>query len=197
MDVKNAIEKRRAFRSLEPFPVSRELVEDLAGMAHLAPSCMNNQPWRFVFVYEDDQLAALKGTISRGNSWALESPLIAAVFSRRQADCELKGGRDYYLFGTGMAVGFMMLRATELDLIAHPIAGYDVDRAREVLGIPPDFLLIALVVFGRLASEPSPRLASWQLERERHGRQRRPLGTVLHHNRYDPSKEPDKDRGPL
>jgi nitroreductase len=197
MDVKDAIEKRRALRSLEPFPVTMDLVEDLAGAAHLAPSCMNNQSWRFVFVYEEEQLAAFKGTLSRGNAWALDSPLIAAVFSKEEADCALKGDRDYFLFDTGMAVGFMMLRATELGLIAHPIAGYDPDMVKEVLGIPPEFVVITLVIFGKLAPGLSPRLAEWQQARETGGRERRPLDSVLHHNSYDPAKEPEKDRGPL
>jgi nitroreductase len=197
MNVKDAIEKRRALRSLEPFPVTKELVEDLAGAAHLAPSCMNNQSWRFVFVYEKELLAAFKETLSRGNSWALDSPLIAAVFNKADADCQLKGDRDYFLFDTGMAVGFLMLRATELDLIAHPIAGYDPEKVKEVLGIPPEFIVITLVIFGKLAPELSPRLAEWQLKRETGGRERRPIGTVLHHNAYDPAHEPEKDRGPL
>jgi nitroreductase len=197
MDVKDAIEKRRAFRSLEPFEVTEGLVEDLAGAAHLAPSCMNNQSWRFVFVHEEEQLAAFKETLSRGNSWALDSPLIAAIFSRKDVDCALKGEREYFLFDTGMAVGMMLLRATELDLIAHPIAGYNPDAVKDVLGIPEEFIVITLVVFGKLAPELSPRLAEWQLERETGGRQRRPIGTVLHHNRYDPAQEPEKGRGPL
>ena len=197
MDVKDAIEKRRALRSLEPFPVTKELVEDLAGAAHLAPSCMNNQSWRFVFVYEEEQLATFKETLSRGNAWALDSPLIAAVFSKKDADCDLKGDREYFLFDTGMAVGFMMLRATELDLIAHPIAGYDPAKVKEVLGIPEEFVPITLIVFGKLSAELSPRLAEWQIKRETGGRERRPIETVLHHNSYDPAQEPEKDRGPL
>jgi nitroreductase len=197
MDVKDAIKKRRALRSLEPFPVTEELVEDLAGAAHLAPSCMNNQSWRFVFVYEEEQLEAFKETLSRGNAWALDSPLIAAIFSKKDVACSLKGDRDYFLFDTGMATGFLMLRATELDLIAHPIAGYSPSKVKEVLGIPEDFIVIALMVFGKLSDELSPRLAEWQIEREQGGRQRRPIDTVLHHNRYDPAQEPDKDRGPL
>ena len=68
---------------------------------------------------------------------------------------------------------------------------------REVLGIPSEAVVIALVVFGKLAPELSPRLAEWQVERETGGRQRRPLETVMHHDRYDPAKEPAKDRGPL
>ena len=62
MDVKEAIMTRRAYRSFVPVTITRELVEDLAGAAGLAPSCNNNQPWRFVFVYGPEAL----GTASRG-----------------------------------------------------------------------------------------------------------------------------------
>jgi nitroreductase len=158
---------------------------------------MNSQSWRFVFVYEEEMLARFKETLSKGNAWALDSPLIAAVFSKREADCTLKHERDYFLFDTGMAVGLLLLRATELGLIAHPIAGYRPEAVKEVLGIPDEFVVITLVVFGKLAPELSPRLVEWQLERETGGRLRRPLDTVLHHNVYDPAKEPEKDRGPL
>ncbi|MCK4297935.1 MAG: nitroreductase family protein, partial [Planctomycetes bacterium] len=50
MEVREAIERRRAYRSLDPAPISDELIRDLAESASLAPSCFNNQPWRFVFV---------------------------------------------------------------------------------------------------------------------------------------------------
>ena len=57
MDVKIAIEKRRAYRSLEPVDIDDELIEDLAGSARLAPSCFNKQPWRYFVVTQSEVLA--------------------------------------------------------------------------------------------------------------------------------------------
>ena len=45
MAVKEAIEKRRAHRYLEPVEIPAKLVEDLVTSAHLSASCFNNQPW--------------------------------------------------------------------------------------------------------------------------------------------------------
>ncbi|MEO0094010.1 MAG: nitroreductase family protein, partial [candidate division WOR-3 bacterium] len=59
MDVKTAILQRRAYRSLEPVPIKEELVKDLAECAQLTCSCFNNQPWRFVFVYDPAMLKQL------------------------------------------------------------------------------------------------------------------------------------------
>ena len=59
MDIKEGIETRRAYRSLDPVIITDELVQDLAKNAGLAPSCFNRQPWRFVFVYEREMLKSL------------------------------------------------------------------------------------------------------------------------------------------
>jgi nitroreductase len=149
MDVKQAIETRRAYRSLAPLEVTPKLLADLAQAARLAPSCFNNQPWRFVAVYELPQLDQLKEKgLSRGNAWAKEASLIIAVCSQKELDCIIKD-REYSLFDTGIATAHLVLRATELGLIAHPIAGYKPVKVREVLGIPQDVTVIALVVVGK------------------------------------------------
>ena len=39
MELKELIERRRAYRSLAPVSITKELIYDLAGCAGLAPSC--------------------------------------------------------------------------------------------------------------------------------------------------------------
>ena len=57
MDVRQAIVERRAYRSLVPVEITEELIDDLAGSAQLFCSCFNNQPWRYVFVYDKNMLS--------------------------------------------------------------------------------------------------------------------------------------------
>jgi nitroreductase len=165
MDVHEAIATRRALRSLAPAQISDELIRDLAAHAGLAPSCANNQPWRFVFVAAPDRLEAMKSVFSAGNRWCHEASLMIAVVSRKEDDCVIRD-RDYHLFDTGLAVAFLMLRATELGLIAHPVAGYSPDRTRDVLGIPAGFDIITIILVGRRAPEPNPTLSPEKLEAE-------------------------------
>lgn len=168
MDVKDAIERRRAYRSLGPVEIDMGTVEDLAGAASMAPSCFNNQPWRFIFVTDKGMLERMQGVMSKGNEWTRLASMIVVVLSRHDLDCRTKG-RDYYQFDTGMATAFLVLRATELGLVAHPIAGYSPKRAREVLGIPDDMEVITLVIVGRKKAEMDLLLSQQQneLERER------------------------------
>ncbi len=74
--------------------------------------------------------------------------MIVAVLSRADLDCQIRE-REYYLFDTGMATALMILRATELGLVAHPIAGYSPKKVRAVLGIPDDMRVVTLVIFGK------------------------------------------------
>ena len=87
MTVKEAIEKRRAYRSLEPFNVTKELISDLARCAQLTASCFNRQPWRFVFIYDPDVLKEMRKALSKGNAWAYNASMIIAVIGRREDDC--------------------------------------------------------------------------------------------------------------
>jgi nitroreductase len=123
MDVKEAIQDRRAYRSLDPIEITEDLIRDLASHAQLSASCNNNQPWRFVFVYEREMLKKMHEAISKGNEWVQRASMIIVVLSKKEYDCII-GERVYHQFDTGMATAFLILRATELGLVAHPIAGY-------------------------------------------------------------------------
>jgi len=177
-----AIETRRARRALSSEPIAREDVETLLAAAHLAPSCNNTQPWRFVAVDEPDMLAKVKEALSGGNYWAKRAPVILALASRRDLDCTLSDSRDYFLFGCGMAVGNLMAQATSMGLIAHPIAGYKPDVVKAVLGIPEAYVVITLVIVGR-PGDPN-QLSDKHRAIELGPRDRRPMDAVRAWNRF-------------
>jgi len=188
MDVKQAIETRRAYRSLAPVEVTDGLVHELADAAHKSASCNNNQPWRFIFVYEMVQLGRVQEALSKGNAWAKEGSMVVAVLSRREYDCTPLD-RDLFMFDTGLATAHLILRATELGLVAHPVAGYDAHKVREVLGIPAELVLIALIIVGKRADKVNPTLLEWQVERDAGPRVRKPLDEVVHLNAYHLEQE--------
>ena len=149
MDVIDAINKRRALRKFDTRPVEMEKLASLVEAMRLAPSCNNNQPWRVVVCRETDSLNKAKPALSKGNVYATRIPLIFVVSAKIDDDCHgLSDGRDYYLFSCGLAVGQMLLRATELGLIAYPIAGYDPLILKRELGIPPGYVVITMVNIG-------------------------------------------------
>lgn len=188
MDVKEAIQKRRAYRSLDPVEITEELVTDLASCAQLSASCNNNQSWRFVFVYDHEMLQKMHEVFPKGNAWAKSASMIIAVLSKKEYDCVI-GDRVYHQFDTGMATAFLILRATELGLVAHPIAGYSPEKTREILAIPQDVEVITLVIVGKHSKIISPVLSEKQILGEKQRPERFPLQKFMFLNHY-PGEQP-------
>ncbi|MFX0059081.1 MAG: nitroreductase family protein [Candidatus Heimdallarchaeota archaeon] len=183
MEVKEAINKRRAYRSLDLINISDELITDLAGVAQIAPSCANKQPWNFIFIYEKEKLDRIFTTLSEGNKWVKKASMIIAVFSHIDSDCVIKD-RFYYLFDTGLATAFIILRATELGLIAHPIAGFNENLAKSILKIPEDMRLITLVIIGKRSKEINPILSDSMKLGEKQRPPRKSLREFVFRNFY-------------
>ena len=186
MDVKQTINRRRAYRSLDPAEITKDLIYDLVESAQLSASCFNNQPWRYVFVYDQSVLKELHTALSSGNEWVTRASMIIAVFCKKEDDCIIKD-REYYLFDTGMATAFIILRATELGLVAHPIAGFSPKKVRKILHIPDEMKVITLIIVGKHATKIYPILTEKQKRDEQHRPQRHPIEKIAYMNAYSNS----------
>jgi nitroreductase len=166
MHVREAIQARRSYRALKPTEITADVINALAESAQLAPSCFNNQPWRYVFVHQTEKFQELLRALSQKNqSWAQDASMIVAVFSQEELDCNIRD-RHYALFDTGLATGFLLLRATELGLVVHPIAGYDQEEVKQILAIPEEMQVIALLVVGE-HNRASPKAEKEKIRPER------------------------------
>jgi nitroreductase len=116
--------------------------------AALAPSCSNNQPWRFIVVNQTEILDRLKQHLSNGNYWAKPSPCIVLAVTKAELACRLNDGRDYAFLDLGLACENLILQAVAEGLIAHPIAGFSPLPIKELFKIPPDYTLITLIILG-------------------------------------------------
>lgn len=166
MNIKQVINARRSYRSLIPCDITENLIMDLAKCASMAPSCKNSQPWRFIFVYDKSQLKNLMPAITTPNDkWVINASMIIAVFSNVEYDCIIKE-RLYYLFDTGLATAFLLLRATELGLVAHPIAGFEEEKIKKVLSIPNPMRVITLIIIGKKAPQVDKNLTELMVATE-------------------------------
>lgn len=166
MDVKTAIDERRAYRALLHEPIDDHVVRELAAAARLAPSANDHQPWRLVFVRDDSVVARCKANevFPDFNDWVYRGAMFVAVcgkpgdddtvpvvhksYSKGSGEKTTTSQRPLYLVDLGIATGFMMLRATELGVVAHPIAGYDEPKAKEVFGVPEEYDIVTMLIVG-------------------------------------------------
>jgi len=174
------IETRRANRALSTRSIDNDVLQRIMSAAVLAPSCMNNQPWRFIVCTEPDLLAKVKTALSSGNYWAQNAPAIIAVFTDDALDCTLKDGRSYALFDTGMAVMNLQLQAVREGLYVHPVAGFDSAVIRLHLDVPDNYRIVTLIPLGYPGD--GTNLNEDHQKREHGDRSRKPLADVVFFN---------------
>jgi nitroreductase len=193
MDVQDAIAARRATRSLAPVDVTDEMVHDLARHAGLAPSCSNMQPWRFIFVRGTEARTALHEVLTPGNDWMKAASALVVVCGRPDEDCLIKD-REYVLFDLGLASAFLILRATEMGLVAHPVAGFSPKKTRAILGIPEAYKVITIIALGRKAAAINPILRPDQIKDETLRPERLPFERFVFIDRFSAVNPSPADR---
>lgn len=142
------LNNRKASRAISPEKLNDDIINKLMNAAQLSASCFNNQPWRFLFLSEPEALEKGRKALSGGNSWAKTAPLLIVGFSRPDLDCQMKDGRKYYLFDLGMACQLILLQATELNLIARPMAGYSPQVILDEFNISAEWEIYVMIAVG-------------------------------------------------
>ncbi|HON89694.1 MAG TPA: nitroreductase family protein [Spirochaetia bacterium] len=178
----SAITSRRAARALAPDPIPEEDIEEIVLAGTLAPSCYNNQPWRIIAVTEATMLENVREALAPGNAWAKKAPLILVLATRPCDDCRLDEGRDYAHFDLGLCAMNIMLQATHLGYVAHPIAGFTPKKVRQKLSIPLDYDIVTLIIIGKKGTPDN--LEPWQQAAETAPRERKPISEVVFYNTW-------------
>ncbi len=170
------IANRRSRRIIDPQrTIDPAVIRDLLEAARWAPSCSNNQPWRFV-ISVAESLVQVKEALTKGNAWARQAPLIITVASNPDLDCRIKD-RDYFTLGLGLAVENILLEGTSRGLVVHPIAGFSERKVKEALDIPEEYRVHVLIIIGHPGD---PEKAEPDLvKRENATRERKPLGDIV------------------
>jgi len=176
------IERRRAKRAYSEKPIPEEMIERIMTAATYAPSCFNNQSWRFMVVSDAPGLTLIHAALKDSNYWVKKSPLIVVVATKPDLDCQLSDRRDYALFDCGLAAENLMLQAFKEGLYAHAMAGFDPLTVKKSFNIPEEFIVITLVAVGFPGDDS--HLNARHLEMENSPRSRKPQDEVICYNRW-------------
>jgi nitroreductase len=176
------IEIRRAKRALSEKNIPDEVLNRIMRAATYAPSCFNNQPWRFVVVNEKSKLEGLHESLAGGNYWMKKAPAIIVLATKPDLDARLSDRREYALLGCGLAAENLMLQAFREDVIGHAIAGFDPLVVKAKLGLPEDYIVITLIALGYPGDES--HLSEKHLVLEHSPRQRKPESEVISWNAW-------------
>lgn len=152
---------------------SQQLVAVLEA-ARWAATWGHRQPVRFVVgLRADDTFGAITELLKRGNRYAHAAGALIMVCVDEGED---ERTARYAAVDAGAAIAQLTIEAVSRGLIAHPMAGFNVDGAREVFGIPADVQPIAVVALGSLGDyDNAPQEI---VERDAQGRKRLPLDEI-------------------
>ncbi|ORW63309.1 nitroreductase [Mycolicibacterium peregrinum] len=148
--------------------------------ARWAASWGHRQPVRFVVgVRADETFTTLAGLLKRGNSYAHAASALILVCADEGED---ERTALYAAVDAGAAIAQLTIEAVSRGLIAHPMAGFDVDGAQAAFGIPEGVRPLAVVAVGMLGdySEMGEEIA----ERDRRPRERLPLEQIAFGGRW-------------
>ena len=165
VDFWDALYARRSIRKFEPDPVPRALIEQMMHAGIWAPSSCNYQMWDLVAVDDPEtnaKLAALSNqmgnapvniVVSYGREFSEESwaniQSASALIQNMSLAAQVLGLGTFWITQTG-----------------------DKEQVREIVGLPYDRLVIAVLAVGYPKVVPKA------------GPKRRPLGAVTHWNHY-------------
>ncbi len=163
-------------RAFDERLVEADTLRTLFEAARWAPSSSNEQPWCFIVATKDHETEwnRLFVCLAKGNqTWAFRAPVL--ILSVASMNFEDDGKPNRHAFhDTGLATENLVLQATASGLVAHQMAGFDVEKARADLGIPSGCEPVAMIAIGYPGDPDS--LPERLRERELQPRSRRPIG---------------------
>ena len=151
MNVIEAIRTKRAIRRYRDDPLSEDVVRTILHAGRRAQSAKNVQPWHFLAIRGRATLEALAAT-SPNLAYIARATLCVALVTPPPSQ------RKTILFDAGQAAASMQLAAWELGVVSCLGTVWEPDKARDLLGIPPDRHVDLVVAFGHpLPEDARPR----------------------------------------
>ena len=144
MSLVDVVLSRRSIRRYTKKEIPRDVLEKILEAGRQAPSAANRQPWHFIVITDNE----IKKKLSQ---WQLSKFVKDSAFTI--VGCAYAD--DYLaLIDTSIALQNMVIAAWALGIGSCWIAGFEEDKAKQMLSIHEDWRVIALITFGYPAEKP-------------------------------------------
>ncbi len=195
-----ALSGRRARRAFDAREVPAEAQELLWRAVSVAPSHGNVQSVRLLVAHSTETRTRLTEALSEGNrNWAPAAPLLVALASMPAHEHAESYGEERALwsFHAGIAAGNLMVQATALGLVAHPMAGFDEEAVRRAFGAPDELRVLVVFAIGFPGAVES--LPEDLQRREVREQRRQPLERLVATDSWgeqnaEPARDPSRSR---
>ena len=162
--------KRYSVRSYKDAPVEKEKILQVLEAGRLAPSAVNYQPRHYIVLTEENIKSKIVETYPR--DWFKKVPVIIAVCGEHSNSWKRKDGKDFCDIDVAIAIDHMTLAAADIGLGTCWICAFDAAKCHEILGLPDDVEVVALLALGYPADESQP------------DKKRKPIDEIVSWERY-------------
>ena len=140
------IKKRQSVRSYREKEIQEDVLQQVLEAGRLAPSACNNQPWKFIVV-KDKNLKEKLIPACKNQEFAGEASVVI-VGCAINPSYKMSNGKYSYSIDLAIALDHMSLEAASLGLGTCWIGAFYQDQVKEILGVPEDVRVVALMPLG-------------------------------------------------
>jgi nitroreductase len=144
--VLEAIKTRQSVRSYRDKEIQEDLLQQVLEAGRLAPSACNNQPWKFIVV-KDKNLKEKLIPACKNQEFAGEASVVI-VGCAINPSYKMSNGKYSYSIDLAIALDHMSLEAASLGLGTCWIGAFYQDQVKEILGVPENVRIVALMSVG-------------------------------------------------
>ena len=174
--------RRWSPRAFSERAVDRETLASLFEAARWAPSSGNGQPWSFLVATKDNpaEHARLASVLVSGNAWAHKAPVLALSVATLDRAIDKPNRHAYH--DVGLATENLVVQAHSMGLVIHMMAGFNVDKAREIFEIPAGYDPLTMIAIGYPGHPDS--LSEELRAKDLAPRQRKPIGEFVFSGKF-------------
>ncbi len=148
------IKERRSIRKFTPEKVDRSLIDTILEAGRWAPSGLNNQPWRFVLVLDDEEKRSSLAQCTKYGKIIQGAPALIVVLIDREV--MYNPTKDYQAIGACIQNMLLTIHALELGGVWLGEILNQAEKVLSVLGIDKNrYELMAVIALGHPAREGS------------------------------------------
>ena len=162
METMDAIKSRRSVRVYEDRPVDKQVLEGVLEAALMAPSWKNTQTAGYIVVESQEMKEKLMEALPPYNARTVSTAPVVIVMTARKERCgynrdgsfTTQKGDRWEMFDNGIACQTLCLAAWDQGLGTCIMGIYDEDRLPELLKVPEEQYVSAVVAMGYPGETP-------------------------------------------
>lgn len=152
MDFLELAKRRYSARNYKSDTVSDEDLQYILEAGRVAPSAVNYQPWVFLVIRDEKNLAGVHGLYHR--EWFRKAPVVIILLADHRQSWRRADGKDHADIDLAIAADHMTLAAAHRGLGTCWVCNFDREKTVRHFNLPPHLEPVVFLPLGHAADGP-------------------------------------------